>query len=87
MRLKKINFTRQAIGDFFKRAIFHHSHGAKSLNPSEPQEADCCGEDVTKEKREKFQNLRGDERLTMTSGSQGMHFAEQHYQVKHASGF
>ncbi|WP_447965272.1 hypothetical protein [Nitrospira sp. Ecomares 2.1] len=36
---------------------------------------------MTKEKREKFQNLRDDESLSMTSGSHGIHFAEQHYQV------
>ena len=81
MRVEKIIFTGQAIGNFFKRAIFHHSHRAKSLNSSEPQQADCCGEGVTKEKREKFQNLRDGEKLSMTSGSQGIHFAAQHFKL------
>ncbi|MGP0594295.1 hypothetical protein ACTRXD_17395 [Nitrospira sp. T9] len=72
---------------FFKRAIFHHCHRAKTLNPSELQQADCCEEDVIKEKREKFQNLRNGLRLSMTSGSQGIHFATQHYLVRHASCF
>lgn len=88
MRLEKIIFTRQAIGKFFSNVqSFTIATERNRSTQANPQQADCCGEGVTKEKREKFQNLRDGLRLSMTSGSQGIHFAAQHYQVRHASCF